>query len=60
MSGCVPDERAVADQQPAEPIGRPAAETPGQQEPEPADQPPPEPGGERPEESTIPIPIIRD
>ena len=56
----VPDERAVADQQPAEPIGRPAAEAPAQQEPEPADQPPPEPGGERPEESTIPIPIIRD
>ena len=55
-----PDERAVADQQPAEPIGRPAAEAPAQQEPEPTDQPPPEPGGERPEESTIPIPIIQD
>jgi len=54
----LPDERAVADRRPAEPIGRPAAESPAQQEPEPTDQP--EPGGERPEETTIPIPIIRD
>jgi polysaccharide biosynthesis protein PslJ len=54
------DEQLAADQRPAEPIGRPTAETPGQQAPEPADQPTPEPAGERPEESTIPIPIIRD
>jgi hypothetical protein len=59
-TAAAPGEQAATDQQPAEPIGRPTAETPGQQAPEPADQPAPEPPGERPEESTIPIPIIRD
>jgi polysaccharide biosynthesis protein PslJ len=54
------DQQVAADQQPAEPSGQSAAETPSQPIPEPADQPAPEPGGERPEESTIPIPIIRD
>ena len=54
------DERAAAARQPAEPIGRPVAETLSQQEPEPVGQPAPEPGDERPEESTMPIPIIRD
>ena len=39
---------------------QPTAEAPGQQVPEPADQPTPERPGESPEESTIPIPIIRD
>jgi polysaccharide biosynthesis protein PslJ len=43
------------------PAGQPTAEAPGQQAREPAaDQPAPEPAGERPEETTIPIPIIRD
>ena len=59
-AAAAPGEQPAADQRPAEPIGRPTAETPGQQAPEPADQPAPEPAGERPEESTIPIPIIRD
>jgi polysaccharide biosynthesis protein PslJ len=49
-----------ADQQAAEPIGQAAAEAPGRHEPEPVDQPTPEPADERPEESTMPIPIIRD
>jgi polysaccharide biosynthesis protein PslJ len=53
-------QAAEPDQHAAAPIGQPSAETPGQQAPEPADQPAPEPPGERPEESTIPIPIIRD
>ena len=55
-----PAERAAADQRPAEPIDRPTAETAGQQAPEPARQTAPEPTVGRPEETTIPIPIIRD
>jgi O-antigen ligase len=43
-TAAAPDEQASRDEQPAEP----------------ADQPAPEPAGERPEETTIPIPIIRD
>jgi O-antigen ligase len=53
------DEQTAADQPPVERVGQPAAEA-GEQAPEPAGQPEPEPPGERPEESTIPIPIIRD
>jgi hypothetical protein len=53
-------EQAASDQRPAEPSGSSAAEVPGQQAPEPAAQPTPEPPAESPEESTIPIPIIRD
>ena len=37
------DERAAAARQPAEPIGRPVAETLSQQEPEPVGQPAPDP-----------------
>jgi O-antigen ligase len=54
------DEQASADQPSAEPIRQPAAEATEEQTPEPADPPAPEPPGDRPEESTIPIPIIRD
>ena len=49
---------ATEDQPPAGPTGQATAAAPEQQE-EPA-EPAAEPAGERPEESTVPIPVIRD